>query len=460
MNNKTDPKRQPWRSVGFWLACSYGFLVTITMIATVSIIYVQTVGVMYQGMTRQIVATSKTFEARFEHGGRETLIQDIERELSDDRNAATELFLYLDPQGFKLAGNLDQLPSILTNDLLRGDRRLVTRGGNMVRAYVISQVMPDGSRLILGQDLHDQEVIESLVLRGITSASVFAAILLIGGLFVFRQGLDRSVDILRRTLLRVAAGEIKERVEPLGQDDEFALLGNDINKMLDRIEVLMNGVRHVSDTIAHNLRTPLTRILLQLRHVAAQTDITAVQRKNIEKAVIDIEELISVFEKLLQIADAEAGTQRIHFQALVLSSVISEVLDFYGTVAEANGIQLLFTPAEGAPVMGDPDLIAGALANVVDNALKYGREGSTIMIKDEATRDHVLLTVSDNGPGIPEKDLTQLGTRFFRLDRSVSGHGLGLASVAAVMALHGGRLWFDDAKPGLVVCMEFPRHRA
>ncbi|MEY4099735.1 MAG: hypothetical protein RL300_906, partial [Pseudomonadota bacterium] len=331
--------------------------------------------------------------------------------------------------------------------------------GYEVRAYVLAQVMPDGSRLILGHDLHDQEVIESLVLRGITSASVFATILLIGGLFVFRRSLDRSLDVLRRTLLRVAAGEIKERVEPLGQDDEFALLGNDINKMLDRIEVLMNGVRHVSDTIAHNLRTPLTRILLQLRHVADQTDITAVQRKNIEKAVIAIEELISVFEKLLQIADAEAGTQRIHFQPLVLSSLINEVLDFYGTVADARGIQMLFTPSEDAPVMGDPDLIAGALANVVDNALKYGREGTTVVIKSEATRDHVLLTVTDNGPGIPEKDLAQLGNRFFRLDRSVSGHGLGLASVAAVMASHGGRLWFDDARPGLVVCMEFLRHK-
>lgn len=458
MNGKAASMRHPWHSVGFRLAFYYGLLVTITMIVTVSIIYMQTVGLLYQGMTRQVSAASQKMAARFENGGARAVIQAIERELSDEQNSATEIFLYVDRQGSRLAGNLDQPPT-RADGLLGGDRRLVMRAGQEVLGYVIVRSLPDGSQLFVGNDLRDQVAIESLVTHGIGVASTVAVVLLIGGLFAFRQELDRSVEPIRRTLTRVAGGEIKERVVLLGQEDEFALLGSDINKMLDRIEVLMNGVRHVSDTIAHNLRTPLTRILLRLRTAANEAGIDARQKRNIEDAVLDIEELIVVFEKLLQIAEAEAGARRIDFQPVAVSSVVGEVLDFYEAVAEVQGAKLVFDPSDKAIVMGDPDLLAGAISNLVDNALKYGGPGATVTIVSETTRDHVLLTLKDNGPGIPAPDLEQLGKRFFRLDRSVAGHGLGLASVTAVVALHGGRIWFESAAPGLVVCMEFPRHK-
>ena len=457
MKSKAGSMRYLWRSVGFRLAFYNGFLATITMIAMVSIIYTQTVGVLYQGMARQVSSISQKLTTRFENGGAQALTEDIERALSDDQNSASEIFLYIDPQGSKLAGNLDGPPSKI-NGNLNGDRRLVMRGGQEVWGYVIVRAMRDGSQLFVGNDLRDQEAIDSLVTRGISVACAAAVLILVGGLFVFRLELNRSVEAIRRTLTRVASGEIKERVESMGQEDEFALLGNDINKMLDRIEVLMNGVRHVSDTIAHNLRTPFTRILLRLRTAADEVDISVIQKRNIEDAVLDIEELISVFEKLLQIAEAEAGARRINFQPVDLSLVVSEALDFYEAVAEIQGAKLVFDPSGNAVVIGDPDLLAGAIANLVDNALKYGGAGTTVMIGIETMRDHVLLTLKDNGPGIPAQELKQLGTRFFRLDRTISGHGLGIASVTAVVALHGGRIWFDHATPGLMVCMEFPRH--
>ena len=316
----------------------------------------------------------------------------------------------------------------------------------------------DGSQLFVGNDLHDQETMDSLVTRGIALACAVAFVLLVGGLFVFRQELDRSVEPIRRTLTRVAAGEIKERVEPLGQEDEFALLGNDINQMLDRIEVLMNGVRHVSDTIAHNLRTPLTRILLRLRTAAEDTSATAIQKKHIEDAIADVEELTLVFEKLLQIAEAEAGARRIDFQPVSLSAVVSEVVDFYQAVAEVQDAEIRLDVSGSPVVMGDPDLLAGAISNLVDNALKYGGIGTKVMLKSEVTRDRVLLTIEDDGPGIPVQELNKLGTRFFRLDRNMRGHGLGLASVVAMVTMHGGRISFDSATPGLKVFLEFPRH--
>ena len=449
--------RHPWRSVGFRLAFYYGVLLTITMVATVSIIYMQTVGVLYQGVKRQVSAEIQEMATRFENGGAKAITQEIERALSDDRDSATEIYLYVDPQGVKLAGNLDRTPTKV-DELRGGERRLMVRRGQDISGYVIARSLADGSELFVGNDLHDQEVFDSLVTKGIAVACVVALLLLVGGLFVFRQELDRSVEAIRHTLTRVATGEITERVEPMGQEDEFSLLGNDINKMLDRIEVLMNGVRHVSDTIAHNLRTPLTRVLLRLRAAAQDTSISAIQQMHIENAILDIEELIAVFEKLLQIAEAEAGARRIGFQPVSLPSVVTEVVDFYEAVAEAQGADLSFYNAGLAFVIGDPDLLAGAIANLVDNALKYGGIGATVTIKTEVTGNHARLTVEDNGPGIPEQELKKLGTRFFRLNRNTRGHGLGLASVAAVVTLHGGRISFDPATPGLKVLLEFPRH--
>ena len=457
MTSTGDSLRQPWHSVGFRLAFYYGLLVTITMVATVSIIYMQTVGVLYQGTKRQVSAEIQKLSTRFEKGGAQAITLEIERALSDDRDAATEIFLYVDSQGLKLAGNLDWTPTKM--DELRGsDHRLVVRRGQEISGYVIARTLPDGSQLFVGNDLHDHEAFDSLVTKGIAVACFVALMLLIGGLFVFRHELNRSIEAIRHTLTRVATGEIKDRVEPMGQKDEFALLGNDINKMLDRIEVLMNGVRHVSDTIAHNLRTPLTRILLRLRVAADDNGISAIQQKHIEDAIVDIEELTAVFEKLLQIAEAEAGARRIDFQPVCLSAVVSEVVDFYEAVAEAQGANLVFDIAGKAVVMGDPDLLAGAIANLVDNALKYGGNGIKVMIRTEVTRDHVLLTVQDSGPGIPAHELEKLGTRFFRLDRSTRGHGLGLASVVAIVTLHGARISFDPATPGLKVSLEFPGH--
>lgn len=450
---------RPWRSVGFRLAFYYGLLVSITMIVTISIIYTQTVGVLYQGMTRQVVTVRQKLVTHFENGGPQALIQAIERELSDDQNSSTELLLYVDSTGTKLAGNLDQTPP-RANGLRGGDHRMMMRHGEEISGYVLARTLTDGSQLFVGNDLHDQEAMDSLVTRGIAVACAVALVLLMGGLFVFRHELDRSVELIRRTLTRVATGEIKERVEPMGQQDEFALLGSDINRMLDRIEVLMNGVRHVSDTIAHNLRTPLTRTLLRLRTAAQDASISLSQKKHIEDAILEIDELIAVFEKLLQIAEAEAGARRIDFEPVTLVSVISEVVEFYEVVAEVQNARISVDLVGNPVVVGDPDLLASAIANLVDNALKYGGSGAQVMIRTEVTRDHVRLTVEDNGPGIPEQELSKLGSRFFRLDRNTAGHGLGLASVVAIVSLHGGRIMFEPATPGLKVLLELPRYTA
>ncbi|QHE88218.1 HAMP domain-containing sensor histidine kinase [Hydrogenophaga sp. BPS33] len=449
--------RRLWRSVGFRLAFYYGFLVAITMLAALGIVYLQTVGVLHQRMARQVEITGQQLMASVSEGGIEALGEVISNALADGHNTDSEIYLLLDREGHKRVGNLDHAPAPIA---WQGEmQRRVLRDGRSVEAFLVAHKLPDGGTLVVGQDLRDQEMIESLVASASAAAGIVAVLLLIGGTFVFRQELERSVGAVRLTATRIATGgKLQERVAESGEDDEFALLNREINTMLDRIESLMDGVRHVSNTIAHNLRTPLTRILVRLRN-AEQADTNPAQRSEaIGAAIRDIEELTSVFEKLLRIAEAEAGARRRSFTRISLDAIATDVMELYEAVAEEQGATLLREPADVVALPGDRDLLAGAIANLLDNALKYAGPGAAIRIGTQETPGGVMLTVQDNGPGVPEEELARLGARFHRLHHAdAPGHGLGLASVQAVATLHGGRLRFEDAAPGLRAVIELPR---
>ena len=451
-----DKLRQLWRSVGFRLAFYYGFLVAITMLCALAIIYLQTVGVLHQRMERQVELAGQQLLANVNEGDTEATSAAIARALADGHNSDSEIYLLIDPQGRKLAGNLDHAPAHVAR---RGETQTrVVRDGRGIEAYLVAHALPDGGTLLVGQDMRDQELIESLVASASAAAGIVAVLLLIGGTFVFRQELERSVGAVRLTATRIASGgRLQERVAESGEDDEFALLNREINTMLDRIESLMDGVRHVSNTIAHNLRTPLTRILVRLRN-AEQAGIDPAQRQDaIAGAIREIEELTLVFEKLLQIAEAEAGARRRHFTQVSIDVIADDVLELYEAVAEAQDAVLLREPSDAVVLPGDRDLLAGAIANLLDNALKYAGPGAVVRVGTQETPEGTRLTVQDNGPGVPDAELARLGTRFHRLNPDAPGHGLGLASVQAVAALHGGRLRFENAAPGLRAAIELPR---
>lgn len=449
-----DSLRAVWRSAGFRLAFHYGLAVAITMLAVLAIVYLQTVGVLHQRMVRQVTTTTQLLLARFDEGGIDALASAIGGAMTDGRNSDSEIYWLSDRDGGRRAGNLDLAPA--EHEGRNGSQQRVTRGGRSVIAYLVQHRLPDGSLLVVGADLRDQEAIELLVARASAAAGIVALVLLIGGTFVFRQQLERSVGEVRRTAARIAAGELQVRVAPTGDEDEFALLEQDINAMLDRIQSLMDGVRHVSNTIAHNLRTPLSRILVRLREAERAMASDPEQRHAVAEAIRETEELTVVFEKLLQIAEAEAGARRQHFVPVALHTIADDVADLYEAVAELQGATLRRDPADPAVATGDKDLLAGAVANLVDNALKYAGSGAAVRIGTRTVDGTTLITVQDDGPGIPLAERDRVGTRFHRLDPSRPGHGLGLASVRAVVALHGGRLQLSDANPGLRASIELP----
>jgi signal transduction histidine kinase len=322
--------------------------------------------------------------------------------------------------------------------------------------------LPDGSILVVGRDLQDQREIERLVWHSLLAGGAAALVLAIGGALLFRRQIEHRVGAIRRTALQIEAGDLSRRIPISDVEDEFARLNRDINRMLDRIEHLMDGVRHVSNAIAHDLRTPLGRIRSGLEEALSSGNSMAQLAGAARFAIQQVDELIRMLDRLLQIAEAESGARRQSFALVPLSSVASDVVELYDATAEAEGITLT-SDIKGRPVaLADRNLLTSALANLVDNALKYAGTGSTVQVRVVEERDTVSIVVQDDGPGIPPTERARVIDRFYRLDesRSLPGNGLGLSIVTAIASLHSGELDLADASPGLIARVILPRAEA
>lgn len=446
--------RSLWSSMAFSLTLTYGLLAVVTTLVLLAFIHLQTVGVLHGQIHRQTTARTLHLVTQFEQGGRDAVVSAIDGALRDELDLEHQIYLYLDEHGQKLAGNLDETSDVPDPNLSVSEIRGL-RDGTEVYGRMHSLVLPDDSVLIVGRDLKDMYAIKALIGRASLAAVLVALILVACGTYVFRKELELRVSAIRRTAAQISAGQFKQRIPVSGSDDEFALLSRDINDMLDRVEGLMRGVRHVTDTVAHNLRTPLTRVLGRL-HTVQKPDATPGQVLEATRfAIQEIENMTVLFDKLLQIAEIEAGVQRQNFSIVDLRKIAADVVELYEPFAEDNHIRLTLVASRSHPVVGDADLLASAIANLVDNGLKYARSHVTICM-DRVDRKTVSIRVSDDGPGIPDSEREKIGTHFYRLNPDMDGYGLGLTSVWAVARLHNGEVCLGDAGPGLSVSIELP----
>jgi signal transduction histidine kinase len=335
--------------------------------------------------------------------------------------------------------------------VIRDERPSVSR--------LLPQLLPDGGILVVGRDLRDRLEIERLVWRALAFGGAIALLLAALGAVVFRRRLEARVATIRRTAHQIEAGDLSRRIPVAGVDDEFARLGLDINHMLDRIQQLMDGIRHVSNAIAHDLRTPLGRIRARLDEALRPGHSGVPLAATARAAIADIDQLIGVFDRLLQIAEAESGARRQSFAPVALAPLVVDVVELYDAAAEEAGIALVRETEPEVAILGDRNLLASALANLVDNALKYAGPGATVRVGTKSNSDRVEIVVEDDGPGIPVTERPRAAERFYRGDRSrhLPGNGLGLSIIAAVAALHGGALALEDAAPGLRAHIVLPR---
>ena len=444
-----------FRSVGFRLALNYGLLSLVTMTVLVALFYVQTVGVLKQNNARQVQASAYRLQSLFEREGRDGLARGIGQLLRDGAESDIELYLLLDERGTVLAGNMDMVPDLAMTSP-RIVERPVIRSGRSVDGTLLVRQLADDSTLVVGREMGDVHRVAHLVERALYAAAGVTLLFILGGTAWFRAHLESRVEAIRMTTRGVGAGNLSMRIPATSEEDEFARLDGDINSMLDRIEQLMEGVRHVSNAIAHEMRTPMSRILAGLR-TADRPDVEPDRVVEANRAAIrEIETLTQVFDKLLQIAEAEAGTRRQEFERIDAGAIMRDVVELFASVAEEQGVTLVDETESPVNVLGDRDLLAGVAANLVENALRHAGSGARVRVGTELDGDDAVLSVTDDGPGVPAAALPPLGTRFFRPNRSVPGTGLGLASARAVVLMHGGTIDFAYARPGLAARVRLP----
>ena len=450
-----------WTSVAFRLALGYGILVISSISVISAVLYFGTVGVLEHGTDAKLELIANRLSGHFRNAGAAALRYEIDRLLADGVDQDTEVYLLTGPDGRKLAGNLaGWAPNPVAAGAL--EDRGVIRDGRPSVSRLLTQRLADGGMLVVGRDMRDRREIEQLVWRALAIGLVVALLLAAAGALVFRRLLEARVATIRRTAREIEAGDLSRRIPVRGVEDEFSRLVGDINNMLDRIEHLMDGVRQVSNAIAHDLRTPLGRIRGALDEALRRGQRGASLAAAARAAIAEIDELIRVFDRLLQIAEAESGTRRQSFAPILLDPVIADVVELYDAAAEERGSALLREIDPAAATLGDRNLLASAVANLVDNALKYAGPGATVRVRSRRRNDAVEIVVEDDGPGIPAADRPRVVERFFRLDasRHLPGNGLGLSIVAAIAQLHGGALHLEDAIPGLRARIELPKSDA
>ncbi len=389
------------------------------------------------------------------------------------RRPGSSLYLVTTFAGEALAGNVTALPTgILDNAgwTETAYRRLDEGEGpehpeHLALARVFQ--LPGGFRLLVGRDLDERERLYHIVLdAGRWSIAIVIVLGLAGGLFVTRRVL-RRVDAMTETTRTIMDGDLGERLPVAGTGDELDRLAENLNVMLERIEALMHGLKEVSDNIAHDLKTPLTRLRNRAEQALRTAKSEAEYRAAIDATIEESDGLIRTFNALLMIARAESGQARGDMSEFDAAEIAHDIGELYEPLAEQKGIALKVEADTPAPLKGNRELVSQALANLVDNAIKYAAPldkaangaPSEIVVRALNEGDRILLTVTDNGPGIPESDRSRVVERFVRLEQSRSqpGSGLGLSLASAVARLHGGELTLADNHPGLKSVIALPR---
>ena len=449
------------RTTAFKLLAAY--LVVFALFAVSVIVYTAwhtralIQGQVADDLDREVVGLSDQYRI----GGIQRLVYVIDRRT---RRPGSSIYVLSNFQGEVLAANVTDLPIGLLD---KEGTRFTTynRPDDPVAkshvAFVQTMFLPGGYRLLVGRDIEERDTLRDLVARPAQWAVVLIVVLgLAGGVFVTRRVLKR-IDSMTATAETIMAGNLSGRLALAGTEDEFDRLAHSLNAMLDRIEGLMVGLKEVSDNIAHDLKTPLTRLRNRAEEALRTGRTEDDWRAALETTIEESAGLIRTFDALLMIARAEAGQGRATMGDVDLAEIAEAVSELYEPLADEQGLDLTVS-ATPTTVHGVKELLAQALSNLIDNAIKYGRPADggrghiTVTLKREGT--DAVLTVADTGPGIPPADRERVVERFVRLEasRTRPGSGLGLSLVGAIARLHGGTLGFSDNGPGLVATFRLP----
>lgn len=448
-------RTQAFRIVGIYLA-----IFAVSTIALVGFVYWNTSLVLDRETDETIEAEVTGLEEQYSSLGLPGVTDAI-----IGRSVRREQGIYLLANSNRqiLAGNLDGWPQVNSTDggfiEFRYERRVgPTTELRSARGRIIT--LTQGFYLLVARDVEERRVLENLFKTALLwGAGLMIVLGILGGLLISHNFL-RRLELINRTSRQIIGGDLSRRVPVTRAGDEFDDLSINLNRMLDRIERLLHGMREVSDNVAHDLRSPLNRLRNRLELAAMRQPAESETARDFEAAVQETDRLIGTFNALLLIAEAEAGSVRETMHDFSLGDVIEGVGELYGPLAEEK--QLRFTVKKATDtglIRGNHNLISQALANLVDNAIKYTPPGGSVLVALENQPAGPALVVADDGPGIPLQDRARVTERFVRLEtsRNSPGTGLGLSLVAAVARMHEAELTFDDNDPGLRATLSFKR---
>lgn len=448
------------------------FLVLFALCAAVLVFYMSSLTMrMLTSQTQvTVVAEVQSLDRAYRRGGVALLVRFVE---ARSRQPGANLYLIADPNGRILSGNVESLePGVLERDGWTQRPFAYTRfaedpgaaSGSMPghRALALVLRLPNQMILLVGRDLGEPEQMRAIINRSLTVAFGMMGLgALLIWFFVGRRALKR-IDTVSEASRRIMGGDLHGRLPVNGSGDEFDRLSENLNVMLTRIARLNDGFKQVSDNIAHDLKTPLTRLRNRAEAALSARPDADGYRETLEAVIAESDQLIRTFSAILMISRLEAGYSAEQLGSVDLAAILADVVELYEPVAEEAGVELKASPPQPAAVAANRELVAQALSNIVDNAIKYSAGWGTsprVSVTLSATGDGgFALEVGDSGPGIPEEDRERATERFVRLEQSRTrpGSGLGLSLARAVMEFHGGRLELSGRNPGLSVKMIFP----
>lgn len=450
-----------FRTTAFKLALVYSIVFAAAATIVVFNVIRQVRTVLEDQIAETVDADIRGLSDQYQQGGVQQVVQSIERRI---KQPGGDIYLLTTFAGDPIVGNIAALPTgtygqstlIETTYQRSGERH--ERHRALARVFVL----PGNYRLLVGHDVGELESLRAILRRALASSLGWLVLIgAFGGLLVARRVLMR-VDGMSASAAAMMGGDLSGRLPLSGSGDELDRLAENLNAMLSRIETLLNGMKEVSDNIAHDLRTPLTRLRNNAEAALRTTGDSQAQGEALGRIIDEADELIRIFDALLTIARAESGSGP-KMDLFDVSQVAGDVAELYEAVAEERDVAFSSQIEAGLSVRGNRELLAQALSNLLDNGLKYGvppAEGATAALRLVARRAgaQAQLLVEDRGPGVPSADRGRVLDRFVRLEasRTMPGSGLGLSLVAAIVRLHGGAIRLEDNAPGLRVVIELP----
>ncbi len=421
--------------------------------------------VLLERQTDETIRTEVTsLGEQYRQGGLARLLDTVRRRSAQESSRG--IYYFSNQVGRRMSGNLDGLPADALGKSgwiefpyeVRGtdDRRT-----HRARAYYTR--LSGGFTLLVGRDVEELRQFAQLIRNTLYYALALALGAGLGGGILMSRNFLKRIDTISDTSRSIRAGDMSERIPLRGTNDEIDRLSQNLNSMLDQIERLMAGMREVSDNVAHDLKTPLTRLRARVEAALRENSKPAFKAA-LTETLEEADELLRIFNALLSIARAEAGQTRDQFAPVDVTEIVNEIGELYEPLVEDAGGALEIDAVDGLQVSGDRQLLAQAIANLIDNALKYAKppEGSDkklqIGLSATTIQGNTVISITDNGPGIPARDLNRVTERFVRLDtsRSEPGSGLGLSLVQGVAQLHEGELSLINRNPGLTAKLILP----